>query len=427
MPASGTLAGEKLPPGLLESGKLEPAIFSPATKAESGHDENITVATDARDASATRWPTTLESMARAVYTLGEKITRDQGIIIADTKFEFGRDGDGRIILIDEVMTPDSSRFWAADVYKPGQPQPSFDKQPLRDYLDVERRAGRWNGEAPPPPLPASVVDATSKRYLEAYRRVTGAELKIAAAFMASAVRRRSRVRAVATRIEWRSRLPQARVTSQPCTVQHMSVRGTPSSSTTDDRDGQGQARVVSQSVIRYRSGATQRRSTTFSAAAAASVLTVTFGLSYSLLIFAGPLAPFLSYGVAATFVSSAVLAAVIALGSSFPFAIAGPESSTAAMTGILASSLVERIMAADPSAPLLAPVLHHAWPCDHAHRHRAVRLWRIADGACDPLCALSGGRRISRRHRLPDYSGCDPRHHRAPPAIRDTAISSPTS
>jgi phosphoribosylaminoimidazole-succinocarboxamide synthase len=121
---------------------------------------------------------TLESMTRAVYTLGEKISRDQGIIIADTKFEFGRDADGRIILIDEVMTPDSSRFWAADVYKTGQPQPSFDKQPLRDYLDVERRAGRWNGEAPAPTLPASVVDATSKRYLEAYRRVTGADLKL---------------------------------------------------------------------------------------------------------------------------------------------------------------------------------------------------------------------------------------------------------
>ncbi len=120
----------------------------------------------------------LESMTRAVYTLGEKISRDQGIIIADTKFEFGRDRDGRIILIDEVMTPDSSRFWAADGYKPGQPQPSFDKQPLRDYLEAERRAGRWNGEAPPPPLPASVVDATSNRYLEAYRRITGADLEI---------------------------------------------------------------------------------------------------------------------------------------------------------------------------------------------------------------------------------------------------------
>jgi len=173
----GTLAGEKLPPGLLESGKLEPAIFSPATKAETGHDENITVAR-MRAVVGDEVAYELESMARAIYTLGEKIGREQGIIIADTKFEFGRDRDGRIILIDEVMTPDSSRFWAADTYKPGQPQPSFDKQPLRDYLDAERRAGRWNGDAPPPPLPASVVDATSKRYLEAYRRVTGTDLQI---------------------------------------------------------------------------------------------------------------------------------------------------------------------------------------------------------------------------------------------------------
>jgi phosphoribosylaminoimidazole-succinocarboxamide synthase len=175
--AHGTLAGEKLPPGLLESAKLEPAIFSPATKAETGHDENITVAR-MREILGDEVTYTLESMARAVYTLGEKISRDQGIIIADTKFEFGRDRDGQIILIDEVMTPDSSRFWAADAYRPGQPQPSFDKQPLRDYLDAERRAGRWNGEAPPPPLPASVVEATSKRYLEAYRRITGSELTV---------------------------------------------------------------------------------------------------------------------------------------------------------------------------------------------------------------------------------------------------------
>jgi phosphoribosylaminoimidazole-succinocarboxamide synthase len=175
---SGTLAGERLAPGLRESDKLTTAIFSPATKAESGHDENITIA-QVRQRIGDEVTYTLESMARAVYALGEKITGGQGIIIADTKFEFGRDGDGRIILIDEVMTPDSSRFWAADAYRPGQPQPSFDKQPLRDYLDVERRAGRWTGEAPPPPLPPSVVDATSKRYLEAYRRVTGAELKIA--------------------------------------------------------------------------------------------------------------------------------------------------------------------------------------------------------------------------------------------------------
>jgi phosphoribosylaminoimidazole-succinocarboxamide synthase len=175
--AQGTLAGEKLPHGLTESAKLEPAIFSPATKAETGHDENITIAR-VREIVGKEVADTLEKMARAVYAFGEKTSRERGIIIADTKFEFGRDRDGRIILIDEVMTPDSSRFWALDVYKPGQPQPSFDKQPLRDHLDAERRAGRWNGDAPAPPLPASVVEATSKRYLEAYRRVTGSELRV---------------------------------------------------------------------------------------------------------------------------------------------------------------------------------------------------------------------------------------------------------
>jgi len=176
--AHGTLAGEPLAAGLVESARLEPAIFSPATKAETGHDENITIAR-MREAVGDEVAYQSESMTRAIYTLGEKLAREQGIIIADTKFEFGREPDGRIILIDEVLTPDSSRFWAADAYAPGRPQPSFDKQPLRDYLDAERRAGRWNGEAPPPPLPASVVEATSRRYLEAYRRITGAELEIA--------------------------------------------------------------------------------------------------------------------------------------------------------------------------------------------------------------------------------------------------------
>jgi phosphoribosylaminoimidazole-succinocarboxamide synthase len=173
----GTLAGEALAPGLSESAKLEPPIFSPATKAETGHDQNITVA-QMREVVGDDDAYTLESMSRAVYTFGEATAREQGIIIADTKFEFGRDADGRIILIDEVMTPDSSRFWAADVYRPGRPQPSFDKQPLRDYLDAERRAGRWNGEAPPPALPAAVVVATSARYREAYRRLTGEELRV---------------------------------------------------------------------------------------------------------------------------------------------------------------------------------------------------------------------------------------------------------
>jgi phosphoribosylaminoimidazole-succinocarboxamide synthase len=174
---TGTLAGEKLSPGLVESEKLLPAIFSPATKAETGHDENITVSRmrEVVGADATQ---ALETMTRAVYAKGEAIARERGIIIADTKFEFGRDANGDIILIDEAMTPDSSRFWAVDAYKPGRPQPSFDKQPLRDYLDTERRAGRWNGEAPAPALPSSVVDATSKRYVDAYRRLTGASLAV---------------------------------------------------------------------------------------------------------------------------------------------------------------------------------------------------------------------------------------------------------
>jgi phosphoribosylaminoimidazole-succinocarboxamide synthase len=177
---SGTLAGEKLPAGLKESGRLDPPIFSPATKAESGHDENITIGR-MREVLGAEPTAELERLTRIVYTQGRDVALKQGIIIADTKFEFGKTRSGEIILIDEVMTPDSSRFWPADGYKPGQPQPSFDKQPLRDWLDVERHAGRWNGEAPAPRLPAEVVDATSKRYLEAYRRLTGRDLTVPAA------------------------------------------------------------------------------------------------------------------------------------------------------------------------------------------------------------------------------------------------------
>jgi phosphoribosylaminoimidazole-succinocarboxamide synthase len=174
--SSGTLAGEALPGGLQESGRLDPPIFSPATKAESGHDENITVGR-MREVLGAAVTVELERLTRLVYTKGRDVALAHGIIIADTKFEFGRAREGEIILIDEVMTPDSSRFWPADGYLPGKPQPSFDKQPLRDWLDVERHAGRWNGEAPPPKLPPEVVDATSKRYLEAYRRLTGSPLK----------------------------------------------------------------------------------------------------------------------------------------------------------------------------------------------------------------------------------------------------------
>src|SRR5882762_1514412 len=172
---NGTLAGEKLPPGLKESDRLDPPIFSPATKAESGHDENITVGR-MREVLGADVTAELERLTRVVYTRGRDVALKRGIIIADTKFEFGRAGSGEILLIDAVMTPDSSRFWPADGYQPGRSQPSFDKQPLRDWLDVERHAGRWNGEAPPPKLPAEVVDATSKRYLEAYKRLTGSEL-----------------------------------------------------------------------------------------------------------------------------------------------------------------------------------------------------------------------------------------------------------
>ena len=173
----GTLAGEPLPSGLVESGRFDPPRFSPATKAESGHDENITMA-QMRERLGTETANALEQLSRLVYARGRDLAAARGIIIADTKFEFGRDRDGGIRLIDEVLTPDSSRFWPADRYAPGGAQPSFDKQPLRDYLDAERRAGRWTGDAPPPPLPESVIAATSARYLDAFQRITGAALDL---------------------------------------------------------------------------------------------------------------------------------------------------------------------------------------------------------------------------------------------------------
>ncbi len=174
--AQGTLAGDPLPAGLVESEKLEPAIFSPATKAATGHDENITVER-MRTIVGDEHTRELEAMTRLVYERGRDLAAQRGIVIADTKFEFGTWRNG-IILCDEVLTPDSSRFWAADGYKPGGTQPSFDKQPLRDWLQQERDAGRWNGEAPPPKLPDSVVEATSLRYLDAYRRITGTALDL---------------------------------------------------------------------------------------------------------------------------------------------------------------------------------------------------------------------------------------------------------
>ncbi len=170
----GTLAGEPLPPGLRQSDRLDPPVFSPATKATSGHDENITFAAMAErvgDDMAGR----LREVSVGVYLRGRKLAAERGIILADTKLEFGLAGD-RLLLIDEVMTPDSSRFWPEERYQPGRSQPSLDKQPVRDYLDALASDGRWNKAPPPPQLPQDVVAATTQRYLEVHRRLTGKEL-----------------------------------------------------------------------------------------------------------------------------------------------------------------------------------------------------------------------------------------------------------
>ena len=171
----GTLAGEKLPPGLVESERLDPPLFSPATKAEAGHDLNVTFTTLAESVGA-ELATELREASFAIYQAGRDHAARRGIIIADTKFEFGVDTGGTLRLIDELLTPDSSRFWPVERYAPGHAQPSFDKQPLRDYLASLKAASQWNGEDPPPSLPEQVVTATSYRYLEAYRLLTGREL-----------------------------------------------------------------------------------------------------------------------------------------------------------------------------------------------------------------------------------------------------------
>jgi phosphoribosylaminoimidazole-succinocarboxamide synthase len=174
---SGTLAGEAMPAGLVESSRLAEPLFSPATKAETGHDENVTFSRVVNDLGA-ELANRLRDVSLTIYGAGRDYAESRGIILADTKFEFGIDSDGTLRLIDEVLTPDSSRFWPADGYTPGRSQPSFDKQPLRDYLAGVKDAGKWNGEAPPPALPDEVVDATSRRYREAYRRITGRELEV---------------------------------------------------------------------------------------------------------------------------------------------------------------------------------------------------------------------------------------------------------
>jgi phosphoribosylaminoimidazole-succinocarboxamide synthase len=165
-----TVCGIKLPPGLKESSELPAPIFTPATKAESGHDENISFAQAAQIVGSDR-----AEQARAaslkLYSFARDYARRRGIIIADTKFEFGL-LDGKLMLIDEVLTPDSSRFWPADQYQPGKAQPSFDKQFVRDYLETLD----WNKTPPAPALPPEVVARTQAKYLEAYERLTGRKL-----------------------------------------------------------------------------------------------------------------------------------------------------------------------------------------------------------------------------------------------------------
>ncbi len=167
---SGSVCGIELPKGLRESDKLPEPIFTPTTKAESGHDLGMSFA-DVAGMVGTESATQLRDATLAIYRSAAEYALERGIIIADTKMEFGW-SDGKLILIDELLTPDSSRFWDASTYAPGKSQPSFDKQPVRDWLI----ATGWNREPPPPDLPDDVVAGTSERYREAFRRLTGHDL-----------------------------------------------------------------------------------------------------------------------------------------------------------------------------------------------------------------------------------------------------------
>ena len=172
---SGTLAGESLPEGLVEAQELDPPIFSPSTKAEEGHDENITFEQMKR-VVGTKVAEHLREVSLGLYAFAREHARSQGIIIADTKFEFGTTSSGEVVLIDEALTPDSSRFWPASEYEPGSTPPSLDKQPVRDYLQELVDAGEWNKQPPAPDLPGEVVESTTARYREAYERITGTRL-----------------------------------------------------------------------------------------------------------------------------------------------------------------------------------------------------------------------------------------------------------
>jgi phosphoribosylaminoimidazole-succinocarboxamide synthase len=173
MSANSTYVRVPLQPGLTDGSRLDEPIFTPATKAELGeHDENVTfeqvvavVGADVADE--------LRRITLTVYRRGEQLARDRGILLADTKIELGRDDDGRLVLGDEVLTPDSSRFWPATGWAPGGPQPSFDKQFVRDWLTSPASGWDRHGEAPPPPLPDDVVERTRAKYVEAYETLTG--------------------------------------------------------------------------------------------------------------------------------------------------------------------------------------------------------------------------------------------------------------
>lgn len=168
---TGEVCGQKLPEGLLESSELPEPIFTPATKAEEGHDENISEA-NVRDILGVETTSFLRDTSIQLYNEASDYARSRGILIADTKFEFGRDKSGEIILVDELLSPDSSRFWPLEEYRPGASPPSFDKQFVRDYLETLG----WDKKPPAPSIPAEISAATTSRYLEAHRLLTGKSL-----------------------------------------------------------------------------------------------------------------------------------------------------------------------------------------------------------------------------------------------------------
>jgi phosphoribosylaminoimidazole-succinocarboxamide synthase len=174
--ATGEVCGIPLPKGLRESDRLPEPLFTPATKAESGHDENISER-EAANVVGVELLARLKTLTLALYAHGVAHAESKGIILADTKFEFGLTDTGELLLIDEVMTPDSSRYWPKETYNPGGPQPSFDKQYVRDWLE----SIKWNKQPPVPSLPDDVIRNTRAKYLDAYRRLTGRELEVAVA------------------------------------------------------------------------------------------------------------------------------------------------------------------------------------------------------------------------------------------------------